>query len=225
MSKRESYEILGETFPTKRALQERIKGILYQYQDEQYLLDNDFEFMFEVLKRHSDFEIKNGVGTKAIFVKQNPMYTNTRCFWVVRLDDSKTDFSYLECLNTTSHEKKFLNACRAAIEPYTFEYKRQFFDKLNGETYFCPFTHQPLSFIGSHVDHKAPNTFQQIVKSFLKEYAIDVSKVKINSSALDNKYQDTFDDVDLERLWIEYHNSHAVFRVISRKANLSLPKA
>jgi len=104
------------------------------------------------------------------------------------------------------------------------EHKRKFFDGLNGEIYLCPYTNQPLSFIGSHVDHKVPNTFQQIVKSFLKKYGIDVSKVKINSGALDNKYQDTFGDVDLERLWVEYHNSHAVFQVISGKANLSLPK-
>lgn len=224
MSKRESYKIAGEIFSTKLALQERIKEILYRYQDGQYLSDNDFEFMFQVLKRHPDFEIKNGIGVKALFIRQNPVYKNTRCFWLVRFDDSETDFSYQECLKPTSQEKKFFNACRVAIEPYTQEYKRKFFDGLNGEVYLCPYTNQPLHFIGSHVDHKAPNTFQQIVRSFLKEYAIDVSKVKINSGALDNKYQDTFGDVDLERLWIEYHNSHAVFQVISGKANLSLPK-
>ncbi|MCC6500922.1 MAG: DCL family protein [Anaerolineales bacterium] len=224
MGKRESYVIAGEIFSTKYALQERIKKILYRYQDEQYLSDNDFEFMFQALNRHLDFEIKKGIGIKAFFVRQNPVYKNTRCFWLVCFDGSETDFSYQECLKPTSQEKKFFNACRVAIEPYTQEYKRKFFDDLNGKTYFCPYTNQPLNFKGSHVDHKAPNTFQQIVITFLKKYAIDISNVKINSSAIDNKHQDTFSDSDLEQLWVEYHNSQAVFQIISRKANLGLPK-
>jgi len=116
MSKRESYKIAGEIFSTKLALQERIKEILYRYQDGQYLSNNDFEFMLQVLKRHPNFEIK--IGVKAFFVRQNPVYKNTRCFWLVRFDGSGTDFSYQECLKPTSPEKKFFNACRVAIEPY-----------------------------------------------------------------------------------------------------------
>lgn len=224
MSKYQSIEIAGENFPTKLALQERIKKILNHYPDGQHLSEKDFEFMFQVIKRHPEFELKNGVGIKAFYVRRNPVYKNTRCFWLVRFDGSNTDFSYKECLTPTSQEKKFFNACRAAIEPYTQEYKRKFFENLKGEIYLCPYTHQRLNFIGSHVDHKAPRTFQKIIRSFLKEYAIDVDKVKINSSAQDNTCQDTLGDVDIERLWVEYHNTHAVLQVISSKANLSLPK-
>ena len=72
MSKRESYEIAGEIFSTKLALQEYIKEILYRYQDGQYLSGNDFEFMLQVLKRHPDFEIKNGIGVKAFFCRAKP---------------------------------------------------------------------------------------------------------------------------------------------------------
>ncbi len=224
MSKRQNFVIAGKTFPTKIELQEFIKGILYQYQDGQHLSDSDFEFMLEVLKHHPDFKIKNGVGIKAIFVKQNPVYKSTRCFWILRQDDSETDFSYLECLKATSHEKKFINACRSAIEPYTQEFKRNFFDGLKGEIYHCPYTNEPLSFLGSHVDHKKPKTFQQIVNNFLKEYAIDVNQVKIKGSEIDNEYQDTFEDEEIKRLWVAYHNLHAELRIISAKANLSLIK-
>ncbi len=181
MSKRKSYEIAGEIFPTQSALQKRIQEILYRYQVGQQLLHGDFLFMLEVLKNHPDYELKNGIGIKAIFVRQNPVYKQTRGFWLVRLDGSDTDFSYLECLKETSHKKKFINACRVAIEPYTQKYKQAFFNDLNGEIYTCPYTNEPLKFIGSHVDHKAPNTFQQLVKDFVKENTIDISHVQVIS--------------------------------------------
>jgi hypothetical protein len=224
MSQRDHYVVANETFSTRSALQKRVKEILYRYKDGQLLSDGDFEFMFELLKRHPDFELKYGVGIKAILVDQNPFYRNTRCFWLIRLDNSKTDFSYGECIKPTSQKKKFFNACRAAVEPYTQAFKRNFFDGLRGEVYFCPLTGQPLNFIGSHVDHKAPKTFQNIVENFIKEHSIDVDQVKINSSAADNEYQDTFADKDLEELWVEYHNLNADLRILSGKGNLSLSK-
>ncbi len=224
MSQRQSYIVAGETFKTKTDLQKRIKTILYQYQDREYLSQIDFVFMMEILEQHPDYELKSRSGVKAIYVKQNPVYKNTRNFWIVRLDNSETDFSYLECLKETSHEKKFLNACRVAIEPYTQEYKRKFFDNLNGKIYTCPYTHEALNFIGSHVDHKSPKTFKQLVKGFVSQHKVDVSQVRIVGSAKDNVFQDTFDDKEFEKLWVDYHNSHAEFQVISKKANLSLLK-
>ena len=89
MSKRENYVVAGEAFPTKSALQERIRKILHRYGEGQHLSDTDFIFMLEVLKRHPDYEVKNGVGIKAIYVRQNPVYTNTRNFWLIRIDDTQ----------------------------------------------------------------------------------------------------------------------------------------
>ena len=224
MSHRQSYIVAGENFKTKADLQERIKAILYQYQDRECLSEVDFVFMLEVLQRHPDYEVKAGSGVKAIYVQQNPVYRNTRNFWIIRLDGSETDFSYLECLKETLPQKKFINACRAAIEPYTQEYKRLFFDNLDSKAYFCPYTNEKLNFIGSHVDHKSPKTFKQLVKDFVSQYNVDMSQVKIVGSAKDNVFQDTFEDKEFEKLWIDYHNSHAKLQVISKKANLSLLK-
>lgn len=126
MSKRKVFVIGSETFVTQGALKKRIQEILRQYKNEQELSNHDFLFMLEVLKNHPNYNIKNGIGIKKIFVRQNPVYKNTRGFWLSRLDGSETDFSYLECLTETKHEKKFLNACRVAIEPYTQEYKKKF---------------------------------------------------------------------------------------------------
>jgi hypothetical protein len=222
MGKRQSRTIAGENFSTKRALEERIRQILYHYRDNQYLSPNDYAFMLEVLEYHPKYELKIGVGAKAMYVKQNPTYKNTRCFWIVRQDGSETDFSFQECLKETPQRKRFLNACRAAVEADKQAFKRKFFDHLGDETYYCPYTNEPLNFIGSHVDHRAPHTFEKIVEGFISENAIDVSRVKINGSEEDNAFQDTFADKDLERLWVDYHRRHADLQIVSPKANLSL---
>lgn len=218
------FVILGEIFSTKTSLENRIKEILYHYQLEEFLSERDFEFMFEILKLHPEFETKLGIGVKNFFIAQNPQYKNTRNFWILRLDNSTTDFSYKECLKETSHEKRFINACRYAVEPYTMQFKQDFFDHLSGKPYIIPETGESISFNGSHVDHIAPNTFDQLVKDFVKENNIDISQVQINKSGVDNQFNDSFVNRDLERLWIDYHKTHAKLRVTSKRENLTLPK-
>jgi len=222
MSKRQSYVICGETFDTKSALQERIKKILYRYKENEALLPDDFSFMFDVLKNHPDFKQKMGSGIACMRVRQNPVYTNTRGFWIERTDGSGTDFSYLECLKATPHAKRFINACRAAIEPDIQLFKAEFFNSHRFETPRCPYTGEPLKFVGSHVDHKAPRTFQWLTEAFINLHSIPVDDIKINGKAVDNTYQDTFDDQGLERLWVEFHKRNAELQVVSAKANLSI---
>lgn len=224
MSKRQSFLIAGEIFKTKSALQERIKEILHQHPELPYLAQKDFAFMFDVLKLHPDADIKIGVGVKTMYVKQNPIYTHTRNFWVVREDDSETDFSYLECLKETPHEKRFVNACRVAIELYMIDFKSKFFEQLNGQTGLCPITGESITFTTCHVDHKAPKTFKSIVSRFIADKVIDVNKVKINGKGEDGVFQDTFDDKQLAKMWIDYHNANAELQIVSHRANLSLLK-
>lgn len=224
MGKRQLFLIAGESFTTKSSLQERIKTILHRYKNKEYLSKDDFEFMFEVLKMHPDASVKIGNGVKAIYIKQNPIYKNTRGFWIVREDNSETDFSYLECLKETPHERLFISACRVAISPYIKEFKENFFDQLPGKKSICPFTGELISLTNSHVDHKAPLTFQKIVNLFLDEYKIDPKKIKINGKGEDGIVQSTFSDKKLEQKWIEYHNKVAQLQIVSRKANLSILK-
>lgn len=218
------YIINNKLFETQISLKEYVQNILHSYSDGQELSNAHYSFMLELLSYHPDNYIKVGVGIKSMFVKQNPLYRNTRCFWLIRLDNSITDFSYLECLKGTGQEKKFINCCRVAIEPYTKDFKKNFFNNLEGSAYFCPYTNEQLYFIGSHVHHKQPNTFEQLVKDFINENNVDISQVKINSGAMDNKFQDTFIEKEFEQLWIDYHNNHAELQIVSKTANLTILK-
>jgi|JFJP01.1.fsa_nt_gi hypothetical protein len=223
MSKSQPYQVADKEFSTKSALEKYIQGILHHYQDKQNLSDNDLTFMLEVLKFHPDYELKRGIGIKVICVKQNTVYHN-KCFWLIRLDNSETDFSYKECLKPTSHEQKFRNACRVAIEPYTQVFKQQFFDNSKMEIRLCPYIQEKLEPRNSHVNHKSPNTFKKLMDDFILLNNLDIHKVKIISASSDQNYQDRFVDKNLEKSWINYHNSHAILEVISKEANLKLPK-
>lgn len=224
MSKRQTFCIAGQTFKTKTALQQHIKQILHKYNDQEYLWPQDFSFMLDVLALHPDADIKIGIGIKAIYVKTNPVYKNTRGFWIVRKDDTQTDFSYLECLRETSHKKRFLNACRVAIEPYIINLKNKFFEELDGQIAFCPITGEVIRLTNCHVDHKAPKTFNNIVSSFIVDKQIDVNTVKIHGKGEDGAIQDTFENKELEKIWIDYHNANAELQIVSRRANLSILK-
>ena len=221
--KYKDFFIHGKYFPTKAVLQNKIRTIRDSYADGESLSNDDFEFMSEVLEGHPEYKTKVGGGLKSMFVSTNPLYRNTRCFWLVRIDGSSTDFSFVECLTPTLHKKKFFRALRTAIEPITMEFKKQFFAKRT-EPYYCPYTGEELHEIGSHVDHKAPNTFQELVEKFIREYAIDVDCIQIGGDVEDNTYQNTLVDDGLRQKWIDFHNAHAELQIISRTANLSITR-
>lgn len=219
---RNTFSILGEQFKTKGALADRIRQIRDSYPDNCPLSLNHKAFMSDVLKGHPQYDQKTGCGVKDIFVMTNPVYRNTRCFYLTRTDNTSTDFSFLECLTPTAKEKKFMMALRAAVEPITIEFKNNYFDNPLNAPYRCPYTGEKLAFVGSHVDHKSPNTFKELASRFIREYKIDIRDIELSGSYEDNTYQDRLVDKCLEQTWVDFHNRYADLQVVSRTANLSI---
>ena len=93
-----TYLIAEKEFPTKTAAIEFIKSILYKYNLNQKLAGEDFDFVFELLKRRADCKEKIGVGVKEFIVRRHKKWANTRCFYVVRTDGSSEAFGYRGCL-------------------------------------------------------------------------------------------------------------------------------
>lgn len=220
MAKRRTYNVNGELFKTKKALQNRVRLILWSYSDGEYLTFNDLEFMTDLLSNHPQADIKIGSGVAGMQVRQNPVYTQTQGFWIIRTDGTDTDFSYIECLTPTPKPKKVLRALRVAVEPDTQAFKQRFFDQHNGIAP-CPITCETMTYTNCHVDHAPPNTFDVLAQRFLEEEGIDPNDVELLDEYADNRLQDELADQDLKRKWIDYHGEHAQLRVISRRANLS----
>lgn len=221
MAKRQPIQVGGLEFRTKSALQEHIRAIVAKYPDEAALVGHDLTFVLSLLERHPHADVKIGCGVRAIIVRRNPVYRQTRGFYILRVDGSDTDFSWVECLNPTPHHKKVIRAMRALIEPQTMAFKQRFFDT---QEPVCPLTSERLTFVGSHVDHVPPLTFERLVDDFCAAYGIDINRVPLRDELADNKYVDVIDDDLIAARWVNYHAAHAVLRVVSRLGNLSHSK-
>jgi hypothetical protein len=223
MANRSELIVGGELFKTKKALQGRVRKILWSYRDGDVVDMFDTPFLLALFMRHPSAEQKVGCGVAQIEVRRNPVYTNTQGFWIIRLDGTATDISYLECLTETPHPKRFERACRVAVEPSIIEFKQQAFDAAGGKLQ-CPFTGEWLTLAGAHADHVAPKTFRALLAEFVDLYGIDIDKVTVNGRGVDGVVQDTLDSTELERVWVQYHDANAVLRIVSRTGNLSHAK-
>jgi len=92
------YIIAGKKFDTQKDAIRFIRSILNKYNLNGKLTKEDFNFISELLKRHSDNKEKVGCGIKEFRVRKNKKWANTRCFYIIRTDGSVEDFSYRSCL-------------------------------------------------------------------------------------------------------------------------------
>lgn len=208
-----SFTVAGESFDSKRALQQRIKGILHGGDVPRKLADSDFLFMRKLLDRHPNANLKVGAGIRSIEVRQNEVYTQTRCFWALRVDGTETDFSYLECITPTGNRKKLWNACRVAIEPVMRGIKDKFF-KQPRNLWICPITNQSMTFLTSHAHHCEPWSFDKLVRGFVSERGLNQDE-PLTKPHGDGDIQDVFADAEIETQWLDYHSKRAVIQVQS----------
>lgn len=80
-------------------------AMLARYADGQKIDQSDAVHLAALLKRHDEYEEKVGVGV-AFFIADRapPPYENQRCFWIVRHDLSRIDFSYQHCLEKKPYD-------------------------------------------------------------------------------------------------------------------------
>lgn len=220
---REPYIVNGKSFKTKTELRNYIRNIRDGYLDGQRLSQDDFVFMFDLLQRHEEPEIKIGCGVSYMYVKSNEVFKRNREFWLVREDGSETDFSFEICLKHETKLQKFKNACRTSVADIVMEFKKDFFHCV-GETSICPVTGEQMTLrSNSHVDHAPPNTFDKIVQDFISLNGIDVNDIEL-LTAEDGRVRNEMVDKILESKFVDFHNRMATLRVISKSANLSVVK-
>jgi hypothetical protein len=210
-----NYEINGEQFASKAALQRRIRTILNTRLGE---VDGEHApFLLSLFRRHRDAEQKFGPGVAAIRVVLAMPY-KTRCFEIERVDGTRTDISYLECLKPSTVFEWFPAACRTAVVDQIQAFK----DSAFGASHWvnCAVTGDPVSRDNCHVDHEPPWTFEAIVDSFLDNSVIDLAQLEFMDG--DGETQSRFADQSLADSFARYHAERAQLRVVTRWANLSL---
>lgn len=83
---------------------EFFKRILNSYRVGERVSDSDSKHLQALLERHDDKDEKVGGGIDYFEVNKPPDDFGGKCFWIVRLDGSKTDFSYTHCLKRKSYD-------------------------------------------------------------------------------------------------------------------------
>jgi hypothetical protein len=188
----------------------KCKTLLHQF----FLTPEDKQFIMSILLKHPRSADKIGCGMKDFFVGKG-------CFWIVRQDNSITDFSYIKCIRGKDNIKEdFSICCRATVSGDVFYMKIKLFNEKNINGYIiCPISSEKVEYSNIHIDHYCPK-FRDIVKSFIEN-----NKIQITSEMFmrgDKQFGVKFRDIELANKFREYHNKIATYRLLSKTANVAI---
>jgi hypothetical protein len=210
------YMVSDIGFPTKAALQEYVKGILNNTAGEVDTIH--LPFLTDLFERHQDALQKIGMGIATVRVRLAMPY-KTRCFEIERVDGSRTDISYLECLKPSTAKQWFPAACRTAVADQIQEHKDAAFGA--ADSIPCAITGEMVTRETCHVDHAPPWAFTEIVAAFIRaNWHIDINKVAYTDG--DNVVESSFAEPKTAAEFAQFHKERAVLRVVSKRANLSI---
>lgn len=204
-------EVAGESFPTKRALTERCRGILYGGGSGVPLGAEDFRFLLGLLGRHRKAAAKIGCGVASF--ERAEEYRGTRHFVVVRVDGTQTDFSFLACITPPSLAQELRAACRSAVAADVAAFKVAAFA---GAAPVCPVRGCALSWDAAHVDHESPS-FEDLAAAFLRGCDPPPALADEEDGATEVRFADTA----VSARFRAYHLERAKLRIVSAGANLS----
>jgi hypothetical protein len=216
-------EIGGLNFASKAAAAEHFRRMLHQHEIGIPILEPAATELQWLLERHPEYRDKAGCGVEHFSVRE-AIY-GTRCFEIVRVDGSTTDFSFTTCVNgkAPSAVAQAIEALRAEVADDITEKKRELFrDCGNAEGKLpCALTGALIAIDGAHADHAPPRTFGTLAIAFLEARGIDPAAPGLITPHADNQYQPRLLDPELARAWRAYHHKLAVIRVVAKQANLA----
>jgi len=209
---------IGEIiFDSKKAALNHFKTILNNYDFGESLNGADFQNVYELLNTHPERKDKIGKGLKEIRIAK--LKYNTRCFELVRIDDTTDYFSYTKRINSPPSDfTRFLTACRETIQDDLRSVKQSYFDKYskNGKVK-CQETGEFLKWEELNVDHRQPNTFSVIVDRFIELHQINLCQIEFVEV---DGFQDKLANNKLREDFRQYHRKKANLRVVKRNMNL-----
>jgi hypothetical protein len=178
-------------------------------------------FLREMIGFHPEASFKVGCGVRHFDVHVNSW--GGRTFWLVRLDGTETDFSFVSCVSPPAPRQDFVKACRTAVVPVVLAFKNKVFDNVDSVT--CPVTGETVVRETAHIDHAPPWTFEAIVSAFIAELIAGRGPIDYSSFVEPTRDGETvtrFIHPETADRFIEFHNARAALRATSRRANLSV---
>ena len=219
-------KISEKTFKTNKEAWEFIHTILYSYEINKPLENENLIFISDLLNLHPEAKNKIGTGIKSIIIENEKRFNKTKHFSVIRLDNTIADFSFEKCLSSNLNEpQKLFNSCaREAVANQIILFKDNFFleNQDSKGNVSCQITKVLVNKENCHIDHIPPNTFDKITSDFIKINNIDVNEIKFAEES--NGIGRVFVDSNLKDNFADYHKQTAKLRVVLSTANLKQKK-
>lgn len=205
-------EIGGVLFKSKTAAAEHARMILREC-EEGDLPDQHIRFAFALLKLHPNFAEKEGTGLTWIRVETEPIY-KTRCFYAVRRDGTKVDFSYRQGLFPSTSRADVLSAMRWEVNQDVRRWKIDAIRELVGTP--CPVTGLPLTMEESDADHVPPDTFIALAEAWAKSHGRTLESVGVAHSDGGQHFQDR----NLAGDWRDFHRARMRLQLLHREGHV-----
>ncbi len=198
-------------FWSQEAIKKRCREIIAATPEDGPADYNNRAFLTDLLARHPDGERKLGCGIAYFAVRTT--WCKNRCFWIVRIDGTEEDFSFLKCASGkgTSKKRDFLAAARCAIRPSIIEFRAARF----GSQRAIPsdISGELVTLETCHVDHESP-TFYEIVEQYLEEYPDRIENPVTQGVGTD------FVQPDDAEHFRRFHDGGACLRIVTASENL-----
>ena len=217
----------NQDYPTKAAVMQHARGILYQ---RKAVLpgSDDFDFLFALLQAHLRREKKIGAGVAFFFVGQMGCF-NAPNFNIRRVDGTSVDFSFYKCIDAlgrevgevveVEHRKHLNSAYRAAVWPDIQSFRKGQVERR------CAICNEAIVGV-AHVDHSEP-TFFELVRLFESQCGKPAPVAFEDCGALAyHPHGKKFcsKDAEYEQVWREFHKKNAVLRLTCAACNLKRPR-
>lgn len=181
--------------------------------------DDAIAFLSELIGMHPESGAKIGCGVDRFEIRPSDVNPAQRTFWLVRMDGTETDFSYLKCLTPPTPLQDFKAACRSAVVDRVLAFKNEAFAVAS--ILPCAVTGEPVGPDGCHIDHAPPWTFDRIASEFALGYSDDEIRAMVRPTT-DGESRTVFADPETAAAFLAFHDSRAVLRVVSIRVNLGV---
>lgn len=215
----------GRDWPTQTAARQHFKEMLSRYEDDTPITDaGDHADLCALLERYdlliANGPLKTGAGIarfdkRKSFVKGFP----TRGFWVVRINDTDTDFSYIDAIigSPRPQSQEFYDACHGAISQDLRHAKERQFEQFSDENDClpCDATGVLVTFTNAHLSHAHP-AFVSLVRAFrdMRGWGEAVPAGTLSPSA-DRQISSSFTDPRDAEAFKTFHHATAIMRIVA----------
>ena len=213
----------GKSFSSKAACLKYFKDLLNANPRGTKVPDQHFSDLHSLFVRNPDYQEKVGSGVDHFIVDKSPDWP-TNCFYVVRRDGTRTDFSYKASVDGQEipFKARVSSAFRYTVYEELVELKALAIKERllpNGKI-ICDATGQEIETHEAELDHQPPKTFQVLLDDYLKAHALTYAEIPL-SSPKDNQSAYSITDLDLVEDFQRYHREAGSFRIIQAAYNRS----